>query len=197
MVEVDSLADFEETVHEVAGFPMIQMAQTVYEPGQTATFEVLAAHPQVQITDGQGKPMNATVQSMGGDRYQIACKLPQVGLYSVTVKADGREVQGILSAHASWQWTLEQARAAALKYHQKATSHIESWYGFHSSFLAAKFFPRNRWMRLCALVLIICSICCMMQTKWNPSILHHVSRIHRVPSVCWSTSTKPMVTKPT
>lgn len=143
LVEVDSLADFEETVHEVAGFPMIQMAQTVYEPGQTATFEVLAAHPQVQITDGQGKPMNATVQSMGGDRYQIACKLPQVGLYSVTVKADGREVQGILSAHASWQWTLEQARAAALKYHQKATSHIESWYGFHSSFLTAKFFPKK------------------------------------------------------
>ena len=62
-------------------------------------------------------------------------------MYTIRVKDGENQAEGILSVHSSWQWTLEQARKGALKYHQKATSHIESWYGFHSAFLAARYFP--------------------------------------------------------
>ena len=36
---------------------------------------------------------------------------------------------------------MTKARENALRYHQKATSHVESWYGFYSAFIAAKYFP--------------------------------------------------------
>ena len=70
--------------------------------------------------------------------------LPSVGLYTVKVTDGDKQSQGVLSAHASWEWTMERAREGALKYHQKATSHIESWYGFHSSFIAARYFPEKQ-----------------------------------------------------
>jgi hypothetical protein len=67
--------------------------------------------------------------------------LPKIGFYKILLKDGGYQSEGLLTAHASYEWTLEQARKAALKYHQKATSHAESWYGFYSAFIAAKYFP--------------------------------------------------------
>lgn len=158
---------------------MIRMPQTVYQPKETATFEVLAAAPTVEVTDSEGKLQKVTVKSKSGHVKEVSCMLPSVGLYTVKVTDGDKQSQGVLSAHASWEWTMERAREGALKYHQKATSHIESWYGFHSSFIAARYFPENNWMRLCAVVLIICSGCCTTGQRWCRYIMPHVFRIHR------------------
>lgn len=102
-----------------------------------------------------------------------------VGLYTVKVTDGDKQSQGVLSAHASWEWTMERAREGALKYHQKATSHIESWYGFHSSFIAARYFPekqldealRSRFDYLFGLL--------HDRQRWCRYIMPHVFRIHR------------------
>lgn len=143
-VDINTPGEFEETIHKVAGVPMIRMPQTVYQPKETATFEVLAAAPTVEVTDSEGKLQEVTVKSKSGHVKEVSCMLPSVGLYTVKVTDGDKQSQGVLSAHASWEWTMERAREGALKYHQKATSHIESWYGFHSSFIAARYFPEKQ-----------------------------------------------------
>lgn len=42
-----------------------------------------------------------------------------------------------------WSWYLQMARKAALEKPQKATTHLEPWYGFYSAFLAARYFPNS------------------------------------------------------
>ena len=143
-VDINTPGEFEETIHKVAGVPMIRMPQTVYQPKETATFEVLAAAPTVEVTDSEGKLQKVAVKSKSGHVKEVSCMLPSVGLYTVKVTDGDKQSQGVLSAHASWEWTMERAREGALKYHQKATSHIESWYGFHSSFIAARYFPEKQ-----------------------------------------------------
>ena len=143
-VDINTPGEFEETIHKVAGVPMIRMPQTVYQPKETATFEVLATAPTVEVTDSEGKLQKVTVKSKSGHVKEVSCMLPSVGLYTVQVTDGAKQSQGVLSAHASWEWTMERAREGALKYHQKATSHIESWYGFHSSFIAARYFPEKQ-----------------------------------------------------
>ena len=143
-VDITTPEKFEETIHKVADIPMIRMNQTTFRPKETAIFEVIASSPEVEIMNDKGEPLQVTVKGKSGDVKEISCMLPAVGLYTVKVTDGNKQSEGILSAHASWEWTMKQAREGALKYHQKATSHIESWYGFHSSFLAANYFPEKK-----------------------------------------------------
>lgn len=142
-VDINTPDQFEETIHKVAGIPMLRIGQTVYQPKETAVFEVLATAPVIQVTDDKGQSLSVSVKPKRDGVKEVSCQLPAAGLYSVKVTDGEKQAEGVLSAHTSWQWTLEQARKGALKYHQKATSHIESWYGFYSAFIAAKHFPEK------------------------------------------------------
>jgi hypothetical protein len=153
---IRSAGDFETAIHRLAGVPMLRISRTAYRSGDTATFDVLASAPAVQVTDGNGAPLRVTVKRLSGTLHEVSCTLPATGLYTVKVTDGDRLATGVLTAHAPWRWTMERAREGALKYHQKATSHAESWYGYHSAFLAARYFPdkqrdealRNRFDRL-------------------------------------------------
>ena len=140
-VHISKPEQLEERLHEVADIPMLRMKQTTWEPGEKAVFDVLSASGEVTVTDDGGRTLETKVIARKNEVRTIECELPAVGLYTVKVCDGDKIAEGVLTAHASWKWTLQQARAAALKYHQKATSHIESWYGFHSAFLAARYFP--------------------------------------------------------
>lgn len=142
-LNISTLANFENDVHKVTGLPMLKIDQPTAEPGETVAFDVLSSSPQIIISDGQGHQLTCNIRSIARDIKRVECVLPSVGLYTIKVKDGGKEAEGVLSARASWKWTLERAREGAWKYHQKATSHIESWYGFHSAFLAAKYFPNK------------------------------------------------------
>lgn len=143
-MDISTPEGFEETIRKVAGIPMIRMNQTVFQPKETAVFEVLASSPTIAVTNDRGEQLPVTVKGKSGKVKEVSCTLPTAGLYTIKVTDGGKQSEGTLSAHASWKWTLERARAGALKYHQKATSHIESWYGFHSSFIAARYFPEKK-----------------------------------------------------
>lgn len=143
-VDIHAPEEFEETIQKVTDIPMIRMNQTTFQPKETALFEVIASSPEVEVRNDKGEQLQVTSKAKSGKVKEISCILPATGLYRVKVTDGDKQTEGILSAHASWEWTMKQARKGALKYHQKATSHIESWYGFHSSFLAAKYFPEKK-----------------------------------------------------
>ena len=110
---------FEETMSRVAGIPMIRMERTSYSSGETAVWESV----------------------IGGKSEIHSLELGGPGLYPVEASSGGRTATAIAGVHPSWEWTMRKARENVLTARQKATSHVESWYGFHSGFLAARYFP--------------------------------------------------------
>lgn len=142
-LNISSLDDFENEIHKVSDLPLLRIKQTVIEPGDRISFDVLGHSPEIKVLDGRGHELSLDIQNGSRDVKHVKCSLSETGLYTIRVREKDKEIEGTLSARAFWKWTLEKAREGAWKYHQKATSHIESWYGFHSAFLAAKYFPEK------------------------------------------------------
>ena len=112
---------FEESLSRTAGIPLIRMQRTSFAPGETVVWEsVIDGKPEVHETQLDGP-----------------------GLYPLSVTSGGRTATAVVSVHPSWEWTLRKARENVLAAPQKATSHVESWYGFYSGFLAARYFPED------------------------------------------------------
>lgn len=140
-VNVGDLKNLEREIRQFSDIPMISMEQTTYQPGQKASFEVYGIAPDISILNDKGQQQPLTVKSAGKNKSIVTSILPETGLYTIHVKDKDKEAEGILFARHTWEWVMEQARLATLQYHQKATSHAESWYGFYSAFLAARYFP--------------------------------------------------------
>lgn len=142
-VNVGSLDHLEKAITKVADIPMIYAEQTSYLPKEEAAFEVTGASPVIQVKDDKGNPLKITTKA-SGDKTLVKVTLPEVGLYTIQVDAKGKTAEAILDARHTWEWTFEKGRLATLKYHQKPTSHAESWYGFYTAFIAAKYFPDTK-----------------------------------------------------
>lgn len=138
--EIENPSEFEKEIHEMSGVPMISMKQTSFTAGQVASFEVFADKPTVKVTDDNGNKVSLK-KKKSGDRWIVTCLIDEPGLYDVEVRSGNFVTDGKLSAHQSWEWTMRRARSEALRHKQRATSHVESWYGYHTAFLAAKYFP--------------------------------------------------------
>lgn len=136
-----TLDNFESTLNNRTQLPAIQMPNTSCGADGSVEFAVYGQNPKVTVTGEDGKALNLKCQRKG-DHNVYSCTLPQAGLYDVSATDNGYTSTGVLLRPKSWQWALEEAREGAWKYHQKATSHIESWYGFHSSFIAARYFAK-------------------------------------------------------
>lgn len=124
-----------------AGLPILDMPVTTTVAGGTVSFEVVGQAPVVTVTDEKGHPLPVVVKARYGTRTQLAVTLTEVGTYNVSARCGDKETAGVLTAHAAWGKVLADARSAAWRYKQKPTSHAESWYGFYSAFLAARYFP--------------------------------------------------------
>ena len=142
-VNIASLNDYERTMNKLTAMPMLEMPNTACDANGKVEFAVYGSKPEVSVVGDDGKTIRLTQRTSGG-RNIYACVLPEPGQYDVKATVEGRTLTGMLVRPKSWQWAMERAREGALKYHQKATSHVESWYGFHSSFIAAKYFKEPK-----------------------------------------------------
>lgn len=144
-VNVGPLGNLEKSVTAVENIPMIYAAKTSFHPEEKAICEIWAGNPEITVLDYEGKEIRAGLEKISDRRYRMSCVLPQTGLYTVRVLDGDKQAEAVLTVPHTWRWTLEKARENALRYHQKATSHIESWYGFYSAFIAARYFPDKKW----------------------------------------------------
>lgn len=140
LAEMDDISDYESRIHDIADIPMIKMSQTSYSAGQQADFEVFADDPRVEIMYDGLKSVKVEC-TKAGDCWKVSCKLDNPGLYKIELTSGRFTTEGYISAHKSWEWTMRRAREAVKEHRQRATSHVESWYGYHTAFLAAKHFP--------------------------------------------------------
>ena len=141
LVDIERPGDFEKTVRKLADVPMLRISQTTCRPNEELSFDVLSEEAVVSVCNERGHELPLQIEPQADGVQRVTCTLPEVGLYTVRAVEGDKIAEGVLSAHPSRRWVLEQARSNAWKYHQKATSHIESWYGFYSAFEAAKYFP--------------------------------------------------------
>lgn len=144
-VNTGKLERLEQSVTEVADIPMICAERTSYRPGEKAEFDVWGKNPVVRVKDDKGNELTCEMKaSAGGKSRRVNVVLPEIGLYTVVVNSDNKQAEAVLTVPQTWAWTMDKARANALRYHQKASSHVESWYGFYSAFIAAKYFPDKK-----------------------------------------------------
>lgn len=144
LVNVGKLEDLEKKITAVADIPMIEAPKTSYRPQETAACEIWAKKPSATLLDDDGKEIPVSLEKMAENRYKATGRLPQTGLYTLTVRDEDKQAEAVLTVPHTWRWTLEKARENAWRYHQKASSHIESWYGFYSAFIAARYFPDRK-----------------------------------------------------
>lgn len=138
LVPVTSLESFEQEMAEATGLPMISMDRTSYMPGETAAFTIFAeSTPEVKMD------ASFEIAEIAKGRWLVEAPLQKDGRYDVAVTAGGYQSSAVILVNDSWAEVLKDARKAALDNHQKPSSHVESWYGFHSAFLAARHFPDN------------------------------------------------------
>ena len=136
IIDINDHDDFEATVSRECNIPMLHLDNTSSAPGNAITFEVYGNNPAVTV-DG----ISVALSSIGSRLWQANFKAAKPGLYNIVVTDGDKTAHGCINVHYPWRNTMELAREAALRYKQKATSHVESWYGFHSAFLAARYFP--------------------------------------------------------
>ena len=140
LVPVSSLDSYESEMSKATGLPMISMERTSYRPGETASFIVYADNcPQVSITAGNTARYEAL--PMGDGAWKVEALLLAEGQYDVSVSVGDYVSSAVILVNGSWEDVMRNARKGALVNHQKPSSHVESWYGFHSAFLAARHFP--------------------------------------------------------
>lgn len=140
--------DLEPAVSDIAEAPALRFEKTSYRPDEPVRIGIYSPstdkRPEVAVLNGQGERIAVYARSIGGGRFLTdPFYLPRPGLYTVRASVNGKTAEGTLSALHPWSWCMERGREGALKYHQKATSHIESWMGFYTAFLAAKEFPSD------------------------------------------------------
>lgn len=140
LVPVTSLETYECEMAKAIGLPMISMERTSYRPGEIADIIVYAdSRPQVSLTADTTVQYEA--QAMAEGVWKVEAQLFAEGQYDVTVSVGDYVSSAVILVNGSWEDVMRSAREGALVNHQKPSSHVESWYGFHSAFLAARHFP--------------------------------------------------------
>lgn len=141
LVNVGTLDQLEEKIVQVADIPMIDLQKTSFTSTEEAVFTVWGKQPQVTVSDDKGEKLSVAMKKLSAERTQVRVILKEVGLYTVQATANDKVAEAVLTVHQPWEWVMRKARENVLRYHQKPTSHAESWYGFYSAYLAARYFP--------------------------------------------------------
>lgn len=137
LVDLEGIDSFEQAVNAAGGVPTLKMERTSCAPGEYVTIEVYGHAPKLSV----GGTVVSLRRCAGGNLWRGRYVASEPGIVSLTVADGAYTVHGTVNVRYLWCKTMELARIGALEHKQKATSHVESWYGFHTAFLAARYFP--------------------------------------------------------
>lgn len=140
--ELSSLDEFERETFRLTDAPAISMDKTSFSIGEDAYFEVMGNRPEITVVSPSGKKVKVACRTKSDNLTEISFSPREEGEYSISaLSKDGRKSTGVLTIHRTWEYIIRSARRTAIDCPQKPTSHVESWYGFSSAFIAASIFP--------------------------------------------------------
>ena len=145
LVPLAELEQVAPALAELCSAPMIACERHTLARGETAGVRVFSpAQPSLLLTrpDGSTASLEATAPDPAGVRQVSFGPGEEAGVYTLTAGDGlGKHSEAKLYVRQPWSWYLKQARSEALNKPQKASTHVESWMGFFSAFLARKHFP--------------------------------------------------------
>lgn len=114
-------------LHEIAGIPVVQADKYTLERGEAPQYTVIGS-----IREKRWIQPDGICSAEAGP-------MEQYGLYTLQILAeDGKQCEAAFYCRPEWDVYLRYAAKEALAKPQKATTHVESFYGLFSAFLAAK-----------------------------------------------------------
>ena len=115
------------SLHSIAGIPIVQAEKYTLEMGETPAYTVI------------GNPQTVQWIRPDGTCGTEAEPLRQYGLYRLQIVAQNtKQCEATFYCRPDWDIYLRHAAAEALAKPQKASTHVEGFYGLFSAFLAVK-----------------------------------------------------------
>ena len=135
---VQDLKQLKDVVQKNTGAAYWDLPQTSCAVGeQTRIGLYSSSEPTVSLN---GKPICMKEQSAGYWTYDFVAEKPGYDTLQCR-NTNGKMSEAIITVRHPWDWYLDRARSEAERCPQKATTHIESWYGYMSAFIAARYLP--------------------------------------------------------
>ena len=136
IIDLDAPDSFEEVVYRNTGAPVLAMERTSCSPGDSLEIKVWGSAPRMKV-DGNVMDLQKVDDSLWRGIYRAT----EPGVKDINVCDGVRQAHGTVAVRHPWNATMRLAREAVVRYRQKPTSHVESWYGFHTAFDAARIMP--------------------------------------------------------
>lgn len=133
------ISQLSETVYHNTHAPFWNLPQTSFAIGEEGRIGLFSnSEPEVYMN---GKRINVSEEKAG--YYSFTFKAKEAGHFTLKSKCGDKVSEAIVTVRNPWDWYLDRARSEAERCPQKASSHIESWYGYTSSFIAARYIPKK------------------------------------------------------
>lgn len=136
IMDLDAPDSFEEAVYRNTGAPVLAMERTSCSPGDSLEIKVWGSAPRMTV-DGNVIGLQKVDDSLWRGIYRAT----DPGVKAISVCDGVRQAHGTVAVRHPWNTAMRLAREAVVRYRQKPTSHVESWYGFHTAFDAARIMP--------------------------------------------------------
>lgn len=136
IMDLDAPDSFEEAVYCNTGAPVLAMERTSCSPGDSLEIKVWGSAPRMTV-DGNV----IGLQKVDDSLWRGIFRATEPGIKTISVCDGVRQTHGTVAVRHPWNITMRLAREAVVRYRQKPTSHVESWYGFHTAFDAARIMP--------------------------------------------------------
>ena len=126
---VKNKADIKKTLADVLNIPLVDAPKYTLEKGEALSFVVLNnENYKTKLLSPEGEEVK-----------DIVSPLQQYGLYNLKVESQsGKECEASFYVRRPWEHYLEKAAENAFLKPQKASTHVESFYGLFSAFLQYK-----------------------------------------------------------
>jgi len=142
---VASLADVIPSISVLTKAPAITAEVYTVLDGEDVKLTVYSPQkPKLTVIYPNTKQQSVIALTKTGNNSYMAVYKPNDGQGVYLLKANipgGKTSEACVSVRYPWSDYIKGARRAALKYRQKASSHVESWLGFISSAIAEEHFP--------------------------------------------------------
>lgn len=136
IIDLDNPDSFEETVYRHVGAPVLVMEQTSCSPGDSIEIKVWGKAPRLTVEEKE-----IGLQKVDTALWRGFYRATDPGIKNIGLTDGCRQAHGTVVVRYPWSSTMRLARDAVARYKQKPTSHVESWYGFHTAFDAARIMP--------------------------------------------------------
>ena len=148
-IDLRPLTDLSQVKPEAARLldaPMLEAELYTVGPGETFRGRIFCGRSPLKsltVRRPDGSICALATETTGAGVYRFSFSPDgRAGIYQVIAVAEnGKASEANLALRRPWSWYLLEARRNAVIQEQKGGSHVESWYGFFSAYLARKHFP--------------------------------------------------------